>query len=577
MTDPGPTAPVSMAKQALLALESLQGRLDASERARTEPIAIIGMGCRFPGGIADADGLWSMLRDGKDVTSGVPAARRAQLGAPPPGADGRTWTQRGGFLDRVDGFDADFFEISPREAIAMDPQQRLVLEVAWEALEDAGLPPDRLARSQTGVFVGTTTHDYLQLQTLSGLTAIDSYFGTGTSPSLLSGRVSYFLGLQGPSLTVDTACSSSLVTVHLACQALRAGECDLALAGGVNLLLSPELTAYFVKIAALAPDGRCKAFDASADGFARSEGCGMIVLKRLSDALAEGDDILAVVRGSAVNQDGRSNGLTAPNGAAQEAVIGRALANAKLDGSAVDYVEAHGSGTPLGDPIELRALASVMGGRRPVDRKLLVGSVKSNFGHVEAAAGIAGLMKVVVALRNETIPAHLHCAAPTPLIPWDEVQVAIPTAPVAWPQRDGPRYAGVSSFGLSGTNAHAILSDAPPTRRAERPAEPPGLPQLLMLSARSDTALRDLAGRYRARLAADPDLPLPDLCAAAATQRAHHHHRLAIVGADRQAFLDRLDGFLRGEAMPGVMPRAIRDLFAFAEQEDDWTWRFSMT
>ena len=525
MTESVPNAPLSLAKQALLALESIQVRLDASERARTEPIAIIGMGCRFPGGIADAEGLWEMLRDGKDVTSEVPPARKAQLGDLPPGADGKIWKQKGGFLDNVDGFDADFFEISPREAITMDPQQRLVLEVAWEALEDAGVPPDRLARSQTGVYLGTSTHDYLQLQTLSGLSAIDSYFGTGTSPSLLSGRVSYFLGLHGPSLAVDTACSSSLVTVHLACQALRAGDCNLALAGGVNLLLSPELTAYFVKIAALAPDGRCKSFDTSANGFARSEGCGMIVLKRLSDALASGDDILAVVRGSAVNHDGRSNGLTAPNGAAQEAVIARALANANLAGSAVDYVEAHGSGTPLGDPIELRAIAATMGGDRQLGRKLLVGSVKSNFGHVEAAAGIAGLMKVVVALCNNTIPAHLHCVEPTPLIPWDEIAVAIPTTPVAWPAQDRLRYAGVSSFGLSGTNAHVILSDAPRIAREKRPTGLATAHHLLTLSARSEAALRQLAGRYRDLLSANSELSAYDLCAAAATRRAHHNQQ----------------------------------------------------
>ena len=550
--------PLSLAKQSLIALQSLQAKLDASERARTEPIAIVGMGCRFPGGIHGPDSFWKLLQDGTDAISEPPANRRPHRAA-------EVTTTLGGYLDDVEGFDADFFEVSPREANTLDPQQRLVLEVAWEALEDAGQPPDKLSGTQTGVYIGVTTHDYLAMQTQGALSEIDSYFGTGTSPSLLSGRVSYYLGLQGPSLTVDTACSSSLVTVHLACQALRAGECNLALAGGVNLLLSPELTVYFSKIAALAPDGRCKAFDASADGFVRSEWCGIVVLKRLSDALANGDEVIALVRGSAINHDGRSNGLTAPNVAAQASVIRRALSSAGVPPASVEYVEAHGSGTPLGDPIELRAISTALDVDRVAHRPLWVGSVKSNFGHVEAAAGIAGLMKAALALRHGKIPAHLHFKTPTPHISWDGIGAAIPVAAVDWPARSDLRYAGVSSFGISGTNAHAILSDAPPAPKQHD--EDLSTDHLLTISARSDTALRQLAERYRALLAGDPSPRVYDLCAAAALRRTHHNHRLAIVGRTITDFRDRLDAFLAGDApaLPSIgrQPNGLRRKIVF--------------
>lgn len=545
MSNPKAPEPLSLVKQTLIALESLQAKLDASERARSEPIAITGMGCRFPGGITGPASFWDLLREGKDVISEVPSGRwdLEELYTTAPNPIGKVSTRNGGFLEDVQGFDANFFGISPREVSTMDPQQRLVLEVAWEALEDAGQPPDKLAGSQTGVYIGVTTHDYLQMQVQGELSEIDSYFGTGGSPSLLSGRVSYFLGLHGPSLTVDTACSSSLVTVHLACQALRAGECNIALAGGVNLLLSPELTVYFSRIGALAPDGRCKAFDASADGFVRSEGCGIVVLKRLSEAIAAGDEIYAVIRGSAVNQDGRSNGLTAPNGAAQQAVIRKALSNAGVSASAVEYVEAHGSGTPLGDPLELSAISTALG-ERPNDQKVWVGSVKSNFGHVEAAAGIAGLMKVVLALRHGKIPAHLHFKVPTPHVDWARISAAIPTTLVDWPARKEPRFAGVSSFGLSGTNAHVILSDDPEIRSS--PAEFPTTEHLLALSARSSGALKDLAQRYRSLLSGNSEFSVYELCAVAALRRAHHNHRLAIVARSLPEIAERLDTFLQG-------------------------------
>jgi acyl transferase domain-containing protein/acyl carrier protein len=564
---------LSFAKQSLIALESMQAKLDASqakldasERLRTEPVAIVGMGCRFPGGISDPEGFWDLLSEGRNAISDFPFNRPRTEGA----------DLKGGFLDDVQGFDANFFGISPREAVTMDPQQRLVLEVAWEALEHAGIPPDKIAGSQTGVYVGVTTHDYLQMQVQGDRSEIDSYFGTGTSPSLLSGRVSYFLGLHGPSITVDTACSSSLVTVHLACQALRAGECNLALAGGVNLLLSPELTVYFSKIAALAPDGQCKAFDASADGFVRSEGCGIVVLKRLSDALAGGDEILALIRGTAVNQDGRSNGLTAPNLAAQEAVIRKALSGAGVSGSAVEYVEAHGSGTPLGDPIEVRAISAALGANRPAGRKLWIGSVKANFGHTEAAAGIAGLMKVVLALRHGKIPAHLHFKVPNPHVSWEDVAASVASASFDWPAREEPRFAGVSSFGISGTNAHAVLSDAPPaTRHADR-QEPSDLDHLLTLSARSSEALRDLAHGYRALLSRKPDVQVYDLCSAAGLRRAHHTHRLAVVARSVTDIRDRLDAFVednRSEFLStGQQPVGFRRrvVFVFPGHGSQW-------
>ncbi len=556
MSNPVSSAPLSFAKQTLIALESLQARLDASERARNEPIAIIGMGCRFPGGIDGPESFWELLRDGKNAISELPAARRAAEGAKP----------KGGYLDNVDGFDAAFFGISPREAITLDPQQRLALEVSWEALEHAGKPPDQLSGSQTGVYIGTTTHDYLTMQAKGDSGEIDSYFGTGTSPSLLSGRVSYFLGLHGPSITVDTACSSSLVTVHLASQALRAGECNLALAGGVNLLLSPELTVYFTKIAALAPDGQCKAFDASADGFVRSEGCGMVVLKRLSDALADGDEILAVVRGSAVNQDGRSNGLTAPNLAAQEAVIRKALSGASVSASAVEYVEAHGSGTPLGDPIEVRAISAALRPNGPAERPLWIGSVKSNFGHTEATAGIAGLMKVVLALRHGQIPAHLHFRTPNPHVAWDEVAASVAASPVDWPARDVPRHAGVSSFGISGTNAHAILSDAP--RAGKPPAPAPPADQLLTLSARSAEAVRDLAASYCDLLSRKPEIRPYDLCASAALYRSHHNHRLAIAGRSLPDFQAGLASDFAAGHQPAGFRRKI--VFVFSGHGSQW-------
>ncbi len=495
-----------------------------------EPIAIVGIGCRLPHAHGPA-AFWRLLLDGVDAIGDVPADRwnpaAIEAAADEPGA---LRVRLGGFLDEVDRFDPEFFGIAPREATGLDPQQRLLLETAWEALEDAGVPPGRLNGTDTGVFIGISTHDYLARQLRAGDPGrLDAYAGTGNAFSAAAGRLWYFLGLRGPSLAVDTACSSSLVAVHLACRSLRSGECRVALAGGVNLVLSPEMTVAFSRAGMLAPDGRCKTFDADADGYVRAEGCGMVVLRPLADAVAAGDPILAVVAGTAVNQDGRSNGLTAPNGPSQEAVIRRALEDAGVAPADIGYVETHGTGTPLGDPIEVRALGAVLCNERTAP--LPIGSVKTNLGHLEAAAGITSLIKVVLALRHGTIPPNLHFHTPNPYIPWDTLPVTVPTAPHAWPRRDRPRRAGVSSFGFTGTNAHVIVEEAPAAVSASAPARPI---QLLALSARDGETLAELSGRYAAWLRQSTDVPLADICFTAAAGRETFGVRRAVVGATHE-------------------------------------------
>src|SRR5262245_10245506 len=393
----------------LRALKEARARLQAIDQARSEPIAIVGIGCRFPGGVNDGPSDWRLLCNGADAVSEIPADR-FDINAyydPEPRKPGKIYTRQGGFLDEIGQFDPQFFGMAPREAISLDPQQRLLLEVSWEALEHAGQAPDKLLGSRTGVFVGINGSDYGFLQMAAAGSSPDLYFGTGNAMSAAAGRLSYVLGLQGPSLSVDTACSSSLVAVHLASQSLRHHECRMAIAGGVNIILNPDVTVNFCRARMLSADGRCKTFDAAADGYVRGEGCGVVVLKRLGDALADGDRVLAVLRGSAVNQDGRSSGLTAPNGQAQEALIRAALDDAGLAATDVGYIEAHGTGTNLGDPIELRAIQAVHGARDAA-RPLLVGSVKTNIGHLEPASGVAALIKTVSALVHEAIPAHLH-------------------------------------------------------------------------------------------------------------------------------------------------------------------------
>jgi myxalamid-type polyketide synthase MxaE and MxaD len=412
-----------MLKQSLLKIRRLQARVDAFEQAQHAPIAIVGMACRYPGGANNPDQFWHLLRDGVDAIVQVPENRwrAADYFDADPSAVGKAYVTQGGFLDDVESFDAAFFEISHTEARQMDPQQRLLLQVSWEALEHAGLAPDQLKGTRTGAFVGLTASDFL-LMSFDGATYdIDPYLASGSSHAVAAGRLAYFLGLQGPAMTIDTACSAALVSVHQACMSLRTGESDVALAGGALLILSPFGHISACKGGMLSPAGRCKTFDASADGYVRAEGVGMLVLKRLKDAEAQGDNILAVIRGTACNQDGRSGGLTAPNGKSQEAVIMQALADARVMPAEVAYVETHGTGTSLGDPIEVQALGAVHANQRDSDKPLLIGSVKTNIGHTEALAGVAGLMKVVLALQHQQIPPHLHCKKPNPHISWADI------------------------------------------------------------------------------------------------------------------------------------------------------------
>ncbi|HWE64088.1 MAG TPA: type I polyketide synthase, partial [Chloroflexota bacterium] len=520
---------LSPVKRALLAVEALQARIDAMKRAATEPIAIVGLGCRFPGGADDPEAFWRLLRDGVDAIGEVPAPRwdGAASNDREPGTSGIMPPGYGGFLEHVDRFDAAFFDISPREAAGMDPQQRLLLEVAWEAIEDAAIPRERLAGSLTGVFVGIDNNEYAW-PALADPAGADLYAATGTAHSIVTGRLSYLLDLRGPSMPVDTACSSSLVAVHLACQSLRARESTVALAGGVNLILSPFSNFFTSQVLTLAPDGRCKTFDARADGFVRGEGCGIVVLKRLSDALADGDTIRALIRGSAVNQDGRSISLTAPNGAAQQAVIRAALAQAAMQPSRVGYVEAHGTATALGDLIELEAVGAVLGeGRSPGDRAA-ISSVKTNIGHLEAAAGIAGLIKVVLSLQHGEIPPHLHFKEPNPFVPWARLPISIPTALTPWPGNGAPRVAGVSAFGFSGTNAHLILEEAPPMQAGEHGRAW----HLLPLSARTAGDLERSSKALAAYLQAHKDLNPADVAHTLQAGRTAFAHRQALVCRD---------------------------------------------
>lgn len=554
------TNPRNLLQESLAAIERLQARLDASERAHKSPIAIIGAGCRYPGGIETPEGLWRVVSQGIDAVSDIPADRwdADAYYDPDPKAPGKMITRRGGFLDQVDRFDPQFFGISPREATTMDPQQRLLLECATEALESAGLASDKLSGSATGVFVGITTSDYGTLMRAGGPENSDVYSATGSALNAAAGRISFLFGFQGPCVSMDTACSSSLVAVHMACQSLRTGESDLALAGGVNVVLLPDAMVLFSKWGMMAPDGACKTFDADADGFVRAEGCAVIALKRLADAQAAGDPILAVIRGSAVNSDGRSSGLTVPNGPAQQAVIRKALDSAALSPADIDYVEAHGTGTPLGDPIEVEALGAVMGEGRPAERPLAIGSIKTNLGHTEAASGLAGLLKVVMSLKHEAIPPHLHFKTPNPGIPWDRFPLEVPTSLKPWPRGPRVRRAGVSSFGFSGTNAHVVLEEAP-----LQPAPPAAVgPFVVPLAARDDAALRALALAHADAVAADPALSPADVAATLALGRAAQPRRAALVVGTRTELEHELRGLARGESAvpqgtlrPGERPK----------------------
>ncbi|MGC9539700.1 SDR family NAD(P)-dependent oxidoreductase [Streptomyces sp. UG1] len=518
--------------------------------ASDEPVALVAMACRLPGGVSDPEGLWRLVAEGRDAVGPFPAGRWdvESLYDPDPDVPGKSYAREGGFLDDIESFDAGFFGITPKEAAAMDPQQRLLLETAWESLERAGIVPAELAGSTTGVYVGMFGSAYLSGTRLDQL---DGYVGTGSALSVASGRLAYTLGLNGPALTVDTACSSSLVAVHLAAQALRAGECDLALAGGVTLMVTPQTFVEFSRLRGLSPTGRCRSFSDAADGAIWAEGAGMVVLKRLGDARRDGDRILAVLRGTAVNQDGRSQGLSAPNGPAQEQVIRRALDRSGLRAEDIDHVEAHGTGTTLGDPIEANALAEVFGDSRAEGRPLYLGSLKSNVGHTQAASGVVGLIKVVQSLRHETLPRTLHADPPSRHVDWTDSGLRVLSEAHAWPRDpERVRRAGVSAFGISGTNAHVIVEEAPQSQSlAPDPVdEPPAGKRLFVLSGRSEAGLRGQAAALAHHLA-DDSAALPDLAHTLARHRSHFERRTAIVAEDR----DELRSVL-GELASGQIP-----------------------
>ena len=541
---------LSPTKKALLALKQMQSKLEALERAKHEPIAIVGMGCRFPGA-NNPEEFWQLLVDGKDAITSIPEERWNEA----IDTSTKNYTVWGGLVPYLQEFDASFFRIAPREAASIDPQQRLLLEVSWEALENAAISDTR--GSQTGVFVGVAAVDYWHRLLNRSDREIDAYLTTGNTHSLASGRISHFFDFTGPSISLDTACSSSLVAIHLAIKSLRDRECNLALAGGVNRLISPKVSVNFSKANMLSPDGRCKTFDESANGFVRSEGCGVVVLKRLSDAIADRDNIRAILLGSAVNQDGRTSSITTPSSLSQQAVINRALGDSKVEASQVSYLETHGTATSLGDAIELEALSKVFN-HNP---ELILGAVKTNIGHLESAAGIAGLIKTVLALEHKSIPPNLHLEQPNSKVDWQELPFKLPQKSISWDDTIRPRIAGISSFGFSGTNAHVVVREAKGNRETETNRDY----YLFALSARNKKALNDLVDRYLKYLNSDfNQTAIQDICFTTTTGRSHFNYRLATVVSSIAELKDKLTQYAnkdrasllcQGKVNPNLEPR----------------------